>query len=135
MARGPLLSHGVLAMSCLQELARLAFSWITRAFAAGRSSWRPPRSSAPVVSVVATVREAPAVPADRVGSPAPMVAVPQQAANEAWLMSRMLVDPVVHDDCIAWPDATVPGSTTAPAAPAGTPGKSGQIAADEPSDP
>jgi hypothetical protein len=58
-----------------------------------------------VVSVVATVREAPAVPADRVGSPAPMVAVPQQAANEAWLMSRMLVDPVVHDDCIAWTDA------------------------------
>ena len=34
-----------------------------------------------------------------------MVAVPQQAANEAWLMSRMLVDPVVHDDCIAWTDA------------------------------
>jgi hypothetical protein len=57
------------------------------------------------VSVVATVREAPAVPPDRVGSPAPMVAVPQQAANEAWLMSRMLVDPVVHDDCIAWTDA------------------------------
>lgn len=57
------------------------------------------------MSVVATVREAPAVPADRVGSPAPMVAVPQQAANEAWLMSRMLVDPVVHDDCIAWTDA------------------------------
>ena len=70
-----------------------------------------------MVSVVATVREAPAVPADRVGSLAPMVAVPQQAANEAWLMSRMLVDPAVHDDCIAWPDATVPGSTTAPAAP------------------
>ena len=25
----------------------VAFSWITRAFAVGRSSWRPPRSSAP----------------------------------------------------------------------------------------
>jgi hypothetical protein len=45
--RGPLLSRGILAMSCLPELARLAFSWITRAFAVGRSSWRPPRSSAP----------------------------------------------------------------------------------------
>ena len=45
--RGPLLLRGILAMSCLQELARLACSWITRAFAAGRSSWRPPRSSAP----------------------------------------------------------------------------------------
>jgi len=33
-----------------------------------------------VVSVVATVREAPAVPADRVGSPAPLVAVPHQSA-------------------------------------------------------
>lgn len=64
---------------------------------------RDPRR--PVVSAVATVREAPAVPADRVGSAAPMVAVPQQAANEAGLMSRMLVDPVVHDDCIAWTDA------------------------------
>lgn len=58
-----------------------------------------------MVSVVATVREAPAVPADRVGSAALMVAVPQQAANEAGLMSRVLVDPVVHDDCIAWTDA------------------------------
>ena len=54
---------------------------------------------------MATVREAPAVPADRVGSAAPMVAVPQQGANEAGLMSWMLVDPVVHDDCIAWTDA------------------------------
>ena len=44
---GPLLSRGILAMSRLQETARLAFSSITRAFAAGRSSWRPPRSSAP----------------------------------------------------------------------------------------
>jgi hypothetical protein len=34
--RGPLLSRGILAMSCLPELARLAFSWITRAFAAGQ---------------------------------------------------------------------------------------------------
>ena len=73
--RGPLLSRGILAMSCLQELARLAFSWITaRSPPAGRhGGLRDPRR--PVVSVVATVREAPAVPADRVGSPAPLVAV------------------------------------------------------------
>jgi len=34
-----------------------------------------------------------------------MVTVPQQAAEEAGLVSRVLVDPVVHDDCIAWTDA------------------------------
>ncbi len=93
-------------MSCLPELARLAFA-LDNARVRGRAGrhggLRDPRR--PVVSAVATVREAPAVPADRVGSAAPMVAVPQQAANEAGLMSRMLVDPVVHDDCIAWTDA------------------------------
>jgi hypothetical protein len=34
-----------------------------------------------------------------------MVAVPTQAANEAGLMSRVLVDSVVHDNCMAWTDA------------------------------
>jgi hypothetical protein len=104
--RGPLLSRGILAMSCLPELARLALSLDNarvRRRAGRHGGLRDPRR--PVVSAVATVREAPAVPADRVGSAAPMVAVPLQAANEAGLMSRMLVDPVVHDDCIAWTDA------------------------------
>jgi hypothetical protein len=34
-----------------------------------------------------------------------MVTVPRQAAEEAGLMSRVLVDPQVHDDCIAWTEA------------------------------
>lgn len=34
-----------------------------------------------------------------------MVAVPQQAGGEAGLVSRVLVDPVVWDDCIAWTEA------------------------------
>lgn len=33
---------------------------------------------------------------------APMVTVPQQAAEDAGLMSRVLVDPRVHDDCVTW---------------------------------
>jgi hypothetical protein len=34
-----------------------------------------------------------------------MVTVPQQAAEEAGLVSRVLVDPVVWDDCVAWTEA------------------------------
>lgn len=34
-----------------------------------------------------------------------MVAVPQQAAEEAGLVSRVLVDASVWDDCIAWTEA------------------------------
>jgi hypothetical protein len=53
---------------------------------------------------------APAVAAVRAGGgeergTAGMVTVPRQAAEEAGLMSRVLVDPQVHDDCIAWTEA------------------------------
>jgi hypothetical protein len=34
-----------------------------------------------------------------------MVAVPRQAAEEAGLVSRVLVDPGVWDDCVAWTEA------------------------------
>lgn len=34
-----------------------------------------------------------------------MVTVPQEAAAEAGLVSRVLVDPVVWDDCVAWTEA------------------------------
>jgi hypothetical protein len=34
-----------------------------------------------------------------------MVAVPRQAAEEAGLVSRVLVDPGVWDDCVAWTGA------------------------------
>lgn len=43
-----------------------------------------------------TMREAPAVPA--------MVTVPQQAAQEAGLRCRVLVDAGVWDDCVTWAD-------------------------------
>ena len=52
--------------------------------------------------------EAPDVPAARPGGRAAgqgaraMVAVPQQAAEEAGLRCRVLVDAGVHDDCVAW---------------------------------
>ena len=52
--------------------------------------------------------EAPAVPAARPGGRAAgqgaraMVAVPQQAAEEAGLRCRVLVDAGVHDDCVTW---------------------------------
>ena len=54
--------------------------------------------------------EAPAVPAPRTGGGAgpgagSTVTVPQQAAEEAGLVSRVLVDAGVHDDCIAWTEA------------------------------
>jgi hypothetical protein len=34
-----------------------------------------------------------------------MVTVPQKAAEEAGLVSRVLVDPVVWDDCVRWTEA------------------------------
>jgi hypothetical protein len=34
-----------------------------------------------------------------------MVAVPKQPAEEAGLMSRVLVDPAVWDDCVTWTEA------------------------------
>ena len=57
-----------------------------------------------------TASEAPAVPAARTGGghgrgAADMVAVPQQAAEEAGLVSRVLVDAGVWDDCVAWTEA------------------------------
>lgn len=57
-----------------------------------------------------TTSQAPAVPAARPGGAAGqggrgMVAVPRQAAEEAGLVSRVLVDAEVHDDCIAWTEA------------------------------
>jgi hypothetical protein len=64
-----------------------------------------------VSTVDTTVRKAPPVPAARAGgetagrgAPA-MVAVPQEAAQEAGLVSRVLVDPVVWDDCVRWTEA------------------------------
>lgn len=41
----------------------------------------------------------------RVSAGPVMVAVPQQAAAEAGLVSRVLVDPVVWDDCVRWTEA------------------------------
>jgi hypothetical protein len=59
---------------------------------------------------VTTTSEAPAVPAARTGGAAGrgaagMVTVPQHAAAEAGLVSRVLVDPMVHDDCVRWTEA------------------------------
>jgi hypothetical protein len=34
-----------------------------------------------------------------------MVTVPRQAAEEAGLVSRVLADPVVWDDCVTWTEA------------------------------
>jgi hypothetical protein len=61
--------------------------------------------------VTTTTSQARAVPAARPGGAAArpggyaMVAVPQQAAEEAGLVSRVLVDPVVWDDCVRWTEA------------------------------
>lgn len=62
-------------------------------------------------AVETTVRETPAVPAARTGGAAArpggngMVAVPRRAAEEAGLVSRVLVDPGVWDDCVRWTEA------------------------------
>ena len=53
-----------------------------------------------------TTREAPAATAARTGGHGPgprnMVTVPQQAAEEAGLRCRVLVDAGVWDDCVTW---------------------------------
>jgi hypothetical protein len=52
-----------------------------------------------------TTKGAPAVPAPRPGGgrgTAAVITVPQQAAEDAGLRCRVLVDPGVWDDCVAW---------------------------------
>ena len=57
------------------------------------------------VKTTITATETPAVPFGRPNGAAPMVAVPQRVAEEAGLVSRVLVDPGVWDDCVAWTEA------------------------------
>jgi hypothetical protein len=59
---------------------------------------------------VTTTREAPALPAARTGGEAGrgaagMVTVPQQAAEDAGLRCRVIVDARVWDDCVTWTEA------------------------------
>jgi hypothetical protein len=63
-------------------------------------------TTTPAGKAVTTTNEAPAVPAARPGGggrgTAPAITVLRQAAEDAGLRCRVLVDPGVWDDCVTW---------------------------------